>query len=84
MEEKGIPAELVKDNIVDTFHLEEEYELEESIEYYKEQQLLFREALNKHLCAQRRIGPALRFWGPGAKVEPRAKVEPGALSMKLL
>jgi hypothetical protein len=37
MEEKGIPAELVKDNIVDTFqNLKEEYELKESIEHYKE------------------------------------------------
>jgi hypothetical protein len=55
MEEKGIPAELVKHYTVDTFeNLEEESELEESIEHYKEQQLLFREALNKHFRAQRR------------------------------
>jgi hypothetical protein len=41
--------------ICSTFqNLEEEYELEEAIEHYKEQQFLFREALHKHFRTQRR------------------------------
>jgi hypothetical protein len=55
MKEKGQSIEFIRENKIDVFQsLVEEYELEDSITHFKEQQKMFREAMNKHFRIQRR------------------------------
>jgi hypothetical protein len=55
MKEKGQSTEFTGKDKVNVFQgLVEEYELEDSIAHFKEQQAMFREAMNKHFRIQRR------------------------------
>jgi hypothetical protein len=55
MKEKGRSIEFIRENKVDVFQsLVEEYELEDSITHFKEQQKMFGETMDKHFRIQRR------------------------------